>query len=265
MTWPKYMLNLRQWVKWECKDIPVDLALAIIAHESAGQIGVKGRVKTRDTADLPLASGGTQPVNYALGLMQIVPSHVLSWNKRHKTTVFLDDMLGKDERSARLQTRIGCAYYANLVNVLHRFDSNAFPGVSPGNASAEQLKLALVAYAVGPGGPAGKRGLIPKLEILKARGLPLTLAQLAKSFPEWGYSTKKQKWINRPVFSARNKWNTYVKNQTVDQTEKVVSDLPKDTKKKEKMDFGILLPIAVALITQWMKKGGGQLFGTESE
>lgn len=269
MSWPSHIERLRQWASWECRDIPVDLVLAMVDQESNGQIGIIGKVKIKDVAQLPLENGGvSKPINHALGLMQIIPSHVLSWNQSKTPIIYYDDMIGKDERAARLQMRIGCSYYANLVNRLHSFDAKAFPSKSPGNASSEQLKLALVAYRMGPGREGGKRGLIPRLEQLKAQKLPLTLIQLKRSFPNWGYSQKKERWINKPFYYTQKIWQMYLKNQVIDQTEKQPGTLPKNEKdkdEKKKKDIGFLLPIGMFLVAQYMRGTGFTLFGKQKD
>jgi len=208
--WPPHIERWRQYAQWECKDIPVDLVLAIIAHESGGRAGTEAERPCKPDT-LPTDGGGQIVVNHAMGLMQVIPSNVTAWNQNKKPVITYQDMTGKDERAVRLQIRIGCSIFASYVHKLHQFDPVVFPGTSPGTAHENQLSLALVAYAIGPGKPGGKRGLIPKLEQLKANNKPMNLTALSKAFPKWGYSEQSQRWTNRPVQYGHSVWAKYNK------------------------------------------------------
>lgn len=207
-TWPPHIERFRTWVQWECRDIPVDLVLAIIAHESGGRAGIEA-ARTCKSAIIPSDGGGEITANRAMGLMQIIPSHVNSWNVSKAPKITYQDMTGQDERAARLQIRLGCSIFASYVYRLNKFDPVAFPGSTPGTATENQLNLALVAYAIGPGKPGGKKGVIPRLEKLKTMGKPMTLKELSKAFPKWGYSEDLGKWINRPVQYGLAVWGAY--------------------------------------------------------
>ena len=207
--------NIEQWRKfaiWEGRDIPADLMLAIIAAESGGIAGRLSQGTTKAT-EIPKTDGSKVTFNHAMGLAQVIPSVVKGWNNAFKDKAFFEDMTGTSERAARLQIRLGAWVYASGVRALHNWDPLAFPGASPGNATPEQLKLALIAYGIGPGAPGGEKGLIPKLEKLKAANRPLTVEALQAAFPKWGYSTDKEAWINRPVFGALKKWNLFQTNK----------------------------------------------------
>jgi len=207
-SWPSNIERWRQFANWESKDIPTDLVLSIINNESGGQAGIKSTVNTK-AADLPTDSGGSITVNNAMGLMQVIPPNVAAWNQNKTPTVTYEDMTGHDERAVRLQIKLGSSIFASSVYQLHKFDPVEFPGSSPGGATPEQLKLALVAYAIGAGKKGGDRGLIPKLERLREMKRPLTLEALKVNFPKWGYSESKQKWINRPTHAATKVWTNY--------------------------------------------------------
>ena len=209
-SWPNNIEKWRQFANWESKDIPTDLVLAIVNNESGGQAGIKSTVNTK-SADLPTDSGGTISVNNAMGLMQVIPPNVASWNQHKQPTITYEDMTGQDQRAARLQIKLGSSIFASGVYQLHKFDPREFPGTSPGGATPEQLKLALICYAIGAGKKGGKRGLIPKLEQLRGQKKPLTLKSLSIHFPKLGYSESKQKWINRPLHAATKVWNNYKK------------------------------------------------------
>lgn len=211
MAWPPQIERWRSHAAFESRDIPTDLTLSIIAHESGGQAGVKSQANTK-SAEIPTDSGQTVTVSNALGLMQVIPSHVKAWNENKTPIITYEDMTGQDERAARLQIRLGSSIFASYVQKLHKYDPSEFPGTSPSGATKEQLKLSLVAYGIGPGQKGGKEGLIPKLEQLRALKRPLTLESLRVTFPKWGYSEQKGRWINRPVQGATTKWARYVKN-----------------------------------------------------
>lgn len=210
--WPPHIERLRTWAQWECRDIPVDLVLSIIAHESGGRPGIEA-ARTCKAATIPTDSGGEITANRAMGLMQVIPSHVNSWNTNKTPKITYQDMVGQDERAARLQIRIGCSILSSYIYRLYQFDPIAFPGSTPGTAPPNQLNLSLIAYAIGPGKAGGKRGLIPRLEKLKSMGRALNIRELAKAFPKWGYSDSLQKWINRPVQYGGTVWGAYRKRE----------------------------------------------------
>jgi hypothetical protein len=207
LTWPKKIEQWREPVGWECKDLPPDLVLAVMSHESGGIPGRKGSRGTR-CGTLPTASGGKVQVCGALGLMQIHPLTVSSWNEHGDETAYLEDMTGDDERAIRIQIRLGCWYLASCVAGLHQFDPTAFPAVSAAKAGQNQLQCALIGYAVGLG------ALKKKLKQLQSENKPLTYDQLVKTFPEWGKSKKTGKWINRPLHYAAVVWDQYAKKAT---------------------------------------------------
>ena len=203
MPWPHQIERWRQFVLWECKDVYPDLVLAIIKKESGGIPGLVAGASCKPWP-IPLAGGGTITYNHALGLMQIVPRTIASYNERHPDEiVYYEDMKGQDERAARLQIRVGCAVYASAVNALFRYDPRIFPAPSPGNATVEQLKLALVAYRMGFG------ALRKKLDKLRELGKPLTFESLANTFPNWGMNEQGQ-WINRPIFYTSTLWDAAI-------------------------------------------------------
>jgi hypothetical protein len=105
-------------------------------------------------------------------------------------------MIGTSERAARLQIRCGAWVFARAINALYRYDPKQFPAPTPGKADNEQIKLALVAYAI------GSAALKEKLDILKSNKAPLTHAELGRYFPNWGMSEDGQ-WTNRPLHYAQ--------------------------------------------------------------
>lgn len=204
MTFPKNIERWRKVATYEAADLPVDLVLAVIQHESGGVAGLRAGRATKHARDLPTASGGTKRLQHAAGLMQTIPVLVEAWNKNvGKPIITADDLEGKDERAARIQTRLGVTYLAGNFARLHKYDSAAFPSPVGRGASPNQTTLSLVAYA------AGFPGLKKKLDVLKSEGLPLTFEALKQRFPKWGYSDKAKKWINRPVHYGATVFNNY--------------------------------------------------------
>lgn len=207
--WRRQVEQWRQYVIWEGGGAPPDLILSIINNESGGKSGEPAGVKTKYHRDIEKRAGGTRLVKRAYGLMQCIPLVILDFNKAHpKNPVYWEDMSGTDGNSGRLQIRVGCWLFNNMVRALHRDFPQEYPGTNAGNASPEQLTAALVAYARGYG------ALREKLNILKSKGLPLTQAQLHESFPLWGYSHKEERWVNRPLYYSAKVWRLYLRNKT---------------------------------------------------
>lgn len=269
MSWANQIEQWRQFAIWEGRDIPPDLLLSIIAHESGGRAGAQANISCK-AGELPKMDGSTIEVNKALGLTQCIPAVIEGYNQNFPETAFYEDMIGDGERAARLQIRIGAWIYAANVRQLHNYDPVSFPGATPGRASPEQLKLALVAYAIGFGaksGPGGK-GLKPKLDELKARGLPLTLENIAAVFPNWGKRPDSETWINRPVHYARTVWGNYQKHGTgaagasAPRNPRGLPDFPTIEKAAQKIKSDwpwLLIAAAVAYFWASSKKGGGIL------
>lgn len=195
-AWPEKVERLRDYVLYECKDLPPDLVLAIINNESGGQIGIEGKVKTR-AGTVPDIHGNMVNVNHALGLMQAIPATIDFYNQDapadEKATI--EDMTGNDERAARMQIRIGCKYLAFVNHYLHKKHPNAFPAASLSNANDSQIALVLAGYAVGHG------AVSKKIKALNEKGISPTFSNVKKHFPTWGQN-QSGKWINRPIFYA---------------------------------------------------------------
>lgn len=199
MPFPQVVERWRQAASWEGKDVPIDILLAIIEHESGGIAGIVSRRKrAAGFYPLPLDSGGEKMVENDLGLMQTGPAVVLAFSKATKTPVTYQDMTGKDERAYRLQIRVGAWYLANQIRNLHGYDTKQFPGKTPAQANENQYRLALIAYARGFG------DLKKKLDSLREKRAPLTLSVLESSFPDWRQG---------PQF-ARDIWRRYQQNKT---------------------------------------------------
>lgn len=209
MPWPPQIEQWRAAAIQVGRDIPPDLLLAIIDHESDGIAGQIGQGKIAGPGDVPLRAGGAQYVDRALGLMQCIPAAIKGYNDSYgkAAPVFYEDMIGRDFESGKKQIAVGAALYAVFVQALHKYDPVTFPGRSPSSASTEQLLQALIAYGVGPA------PLFKKLDELRAAGRPLTWQSLYSTFPDWGRDSETGKWINRPLYASARKWSAYEKNR----------------------------------------------------
>ena len=203
MPWPNQIERWRQFVKWECKDLAPDLVLAIIRKESGGIPGLIATASCKPW-QIPSIAGGYITFNHALGLMQVVPRTIASYNQSTTTDrVYFEDMKGQEERAARLQIRVGCAVYASAILNLHQYDPLTFKAATPATADPNHLILALVGYRMGSG------ALRKKLDKLKALGKPLTFEALAATFPNWGQNQQGE-WINRPIYYTQTVWDASI-------------------------------------------------------
>jgi hypothetical protein len=231
MSWPKRVESLRQYVAWECKDVPPDLVLAIIKHESAGYVGrIAGVACKKGT--LKDINGHDHVLNHAMGLMQTIPATVNWYNESadgdQKATV--EDMTGADARAARMQIRIGCKFLAFANAYLHRKMPEAAPAKSLADAKDDQIALVVTAFAVGHG------ATLKKLRAVKQAGKRPSFWQIQKLFPNWGKSAKTGKWINRPITFANvilkwynaNKKGSYNISTGVDLAKRAVENVDKN-------------------------------------
>jgi hypothetical protein len=208
MTWPNKIQALRQYVEWECKDIPPDLVLAIIRHESGGNPGISAKTGCK-CGPLPTAAGGEKTVCNALGLMQIIPATIDFYNMtapdNDKAT--LEDMTGTDDRAIRLQIRVGCKYLAFVNYYLHQRFPETMPENSLSAAGDDQIALALTAYAVGHGATAAK------MKEAKEQNYSPTFANVKRLFPTWGQNAAG-KWINTPLKYASDVLTNFLANRS---------------------------------------------------
>lgn len=214
--WPEHIEALRPYVHNECRDIPPDLILAIIQNESDGVVGVPAGRPARSPGDVPTLTG-KKFVDRAYGLMQTIPAVVAGYNKATKDPQFKatwEDISGTDERAARIQIRLGCFFLGRCNAWLHNNYPNIAPAASLSNADMNQIRLALTAYAIGPG------NLKNKLDILAQQGKPQTFDQLKISFPDWGKiksGPNAGKWANRPLHYGTKVGNKFEKHDHYNQ------------------------------------------------
>lgn len=224
------MVFRRQVEQWRslaaeyAKGIPVDLILGIISHESGGRPGEKGGRPTR--CALVPSSSGPKRVCRALGLMQVVPRNVVSWNKSHpKRIATWETMTGKGTSSARKQIELGVFILRGSFAWLKRYGF-AWPSK---RLNEEQIRIGLMVYAWGPG------NMKPYLDELQEAGRPITAAEIGARWPGLG---KPQ---NQPLRYSRVVWNRSFQSGGV---------VPGPEYKKRSNDsgWGILAIAAIAAI-----------------
>lgn len=206
MKWGDQIESLRPVVIWECKDIPPDLVLAVIQHESGGKTGTTGKGKTR-CGELPDVHGNKHELCHATGLMQAIPATVAWYNDTapddQKATI--EDMIGTDERAARLQIRIGCKFLAYVNHYLHNRFPVVCPAASLSQASDDQISLVLTGYAVGHGATA------QKIQALLDAGKKADFNAVKNANPNWG--KKGDVWLNRPIQYAQAVMAQFIKHR----------------------------------------------------
>lgn len=246
MSWKKRTESLRPVVLWECKDIPPDLVLSIIQHESGGIVGRSGSGRTK-CGNITDMNGDTHEICHAMGLMQVIPAVVNWYNETATGAEFatLEDLIGTDERAARIQIRIGCKYLASVNHLLHRRFPEACPAASLSEADSSQVGIVLTAYAVGPG------RTIKKLESLKQRGFKPTFANLESHFPRWGKNAAG-KWINRPIQYAALVLKNYESNRGGSFDESIPGSLVKRVTGNVSKSQGTLAVILLLAGAGWL-------------
>lgn len=179
----------RSLARQEAAGIPVDLVLGVIWRESGG---ISGRIGLRKTkcVDIPTANG-PQYICRALGLMQVVPRNVASWNRDNPDqAVTYETMTGKTTAAVRKQIKLGVFILRGSLSWLRRYGF-PWPG---GKLSAEQIKVGLMVYLWGPG------NMKPYLDELQATGRPITAARIGARWPNLGQPA------NAPLRYSRNVW-----------------------------------------------------------
>jgi hypothetical protein len=241
MSWPTKIENLRKYVEWECKDIPPDLILGIIKHESGGNPGILARVKCK-CGLMPTASGDQVQVCNAMGLMQVIPATVDYYNQdaAPKDVATFEDMTGNDERAIRLQIRTGCKFLAFANHYLHQHFPSTVPESSLAHASDDQIALALTAYAVGNGATA------KKMQAALDQNVAPTFKNLKRLFPDWGKNAQGQ-WINRPLKYGSDVISMFKANRSGSYTGSRAGDLVARATNTIKDNKGGVLALALCL------------------
>ncbi len=213
MSWPGRIEKLRQYVMWECNDVPPDLILGVINNESGGIVGRMGERKIKTPGVIRSTTGNPKWVEIAYGLTQAIPSTIEFYNQNQKNKrniAYYEDVSGKTERAARIQIRIGCFTLAWLNAYFHRRYPRAFPAASLSQAKRVQVDMILAAYLM------GHAALQKKLDALIDKGHGLSMANIKRVFPHWGQSkNEKGEWIthNRPFLYAQKVGDSYQDNR----------------------------------------------------
>jgi hypothetical protein len=157
-------------------------------QESGGKAGVQAYAKAGDGS-------------YARGLMQCIKSVTDDYNKTHQTHYDHKSVMGgTSQAAARIQIRVGIWLLRRKQGQVEKWLTKRVQGTP---AHRDVVMIGDTAYAMGWGATR------KKLQKLEAEGLPLTFDSLAEHFPMWGYSQKREKWINRPLKHARGTWKRY--------------------------------------------------------
>jgi len=177
--------NVERWrglVELERGSVPTDLVLAVMRRESFGKVGgVGGKDDRYGYTDAEIACGFPSKWRKRdLGLMQVAPLTLRSYNETNRTAITPCDLIGTTEAAARLQIRVGAwALSRALVQA---------PALSPALARSswpfyastppdEQVLLARAIYGF------GYKGTTDRLEAAAAAGYPRTFGGLEAHNP----------------------------------------------------------------------------------
>lgn len=251
LFWAPIVARHRSRVLQESGGFAPDLILAIIKQESGGVIGKKAGATTKPW-EIPSSSGGTLTYNRALGLMQVVPRTLASYNNRNPhVPVYFEQMSGKTEGDARIQIRVGCDVLAKEIRNLHSYDPDSFPATRPNNVDTNQLKCAILGYRMGFG------NLSNKLKKLRQRGLALTYKNIKREFPHWGLNPNTGIWINRPIHYTEKIWTNALNHGMVPGSPEVVPPgvaIPEPETSSQGGGLVILALIAMAVLALGSKR-----------
>jgi hypothetical protein len=180
----------RQLVEELAPDLPSDLVLGIIWHESRGTPGILSGGTTKP-ALVPTATG-MKKATHAFGLMQVIPRNVATWNNEHPADLATWELMsGTSSTAARMQIRLGVWILRESL-AWCRLYGFLWPD---GPLSDDQIKIALMVYAW------GGHNLAPYLDQLVQEGTPVTAAAIATRWPDMGAPK------NAPVKFSQRVWN----------------------------------------------------------
>lgn len=192
MSFPAKVERWRPLVLELAPDLPAELVLGIIWHESGGTPGILSKGTTKP-ALVPTAAGVDKKATHAFGLMQVIPKNVAGWNEEHPDQIATWELMGgTSETAARMQVRLGLWILRDSLSWLNR--NYGFPWPA-GAASDDQIKIGLMIYAW------GARNVGPYLEQLKNEGAPVTASEIATRWPTMGAPK------NAPVKFSQRVWN----------------------------------------------------------
>jgi len=207
---------------------PAGLVLSLMAQESGGQIGIVARVGAGDGSN-------------ASGLLQVIKATLDTYNAS-RPDIPWSRMSEKTIAAARDQIAVGTWYlnrcWSNLDNWLVDHGESA--------SLADFARIADTAYAMGWG--ATKK----KLNTMYDEAIPVSWDNLVLRFPNWGYSSSKERWINRPLKHAGEVWERYVAadaspgDPAEDEDDDITPAVPVDHGDRNALDVGlVVLTVAV--------------------
>jgi hypothetical protein len=191
VSFPAKVERWRPLVLELATDLPPDLVLGIIWHESGGIPGILSTGTTK-AAKVPTSAGGEKKANHAFGLMQVIPRNVAGWNSEHPEDLATWELMsGTSEAAARMQIRLGLWILRDSLSWLQRY---GFPWPA-GALTDDQIKIGLMIYAW------GAHNLEPYLAQLQNEGAPVTASEIATRWPDMGAPK------NAPVKFSQRVWN----------------------------------------------------------
>lgn len=132
--------------------LPVELVLAIVRRESNG------------------TAGAVNPKSGASGLMQVMPVALKDYNQNHSDKYTMADLRNTDQRSAKIQIRVGVWILIQFFRSAYRYLKSRLSTVS----LDDLVKITDTFYAAGPANSKGRLNkIVPTWENVKS------------SFPTW--------------------------------------------------------------------------------
>jgi len=190
MSWAPRIERWRSVVHGVAPDLPVELILGIIWHESRGDAGAIGKGSTKP-AVIP-SSSGPMKINHALGLMQVVPKNIAGWNAEFpKKIATWEQLTSSSVAGGRKQIMLGAEILRGAVAwVTNRY---RVPEIA-GNPNANLYRIALMVYAWGQG------NMRPYLDQLQEEIGYISLQEIAARWPDLGAPK------NHPVQFSNRVW-----------------------------------------------------------
>lgn len=212
-----------------------NLVLAVMQRESGG---IPGTVTDRQAVD----------GSFAAGLMQTIQSTLDTYNRSH-AKIEPEQLRGTSAADAAAQIRVGLwvldRYWTKIYDWAWALDLEfALPDFIP---------LVAASYLMGPGKSGGKKGVIPKLEKMRDEGIPVDWEHFKSRWGSWGWSEKKQKWINRPCQYGDKVWSLFLDGEIGRPYPESDPDLAALGEKAQKLGFALGAGVGgiLVILTLW--------------
>lgn len=189
--------------------LPNELILAVMQVESGGSPGI------------------VNPKSGASGLLQVMPGTLADYNKRHGSSITLDEMRGKTDSDAAKQIKVGIDIVATYWRSAYKYLAKRWNDVVP---IYELAHIADLFYVAGPGATRAKMDKLPNP----------TWAAIQAAYPSWNALPHPKKVLAEP-----KPWNIPAIESWLNATFEVV----KDPKK------GFALGILILMGFYWWTKG----------